>query len=187
MKCFSTLRALGPAIAAIALSANTAASQNTASSSPAAVLTEAPAPASGNALDLSLRADLSKKTLFVLGADSTIEQYPIADGTDNYPTPRGTFLIRKIVWNPKWVPPDSKWARNKTPKDPGAKDNPMKVVKIFFKEPDYYIHGTGETGTLGNPASHGCLRMDPNQVAALARLIMEHGGQPREESWLWRV
>ena len=63
----------------------------------------------------------------------------------------------------------------------------MKVVKIFFKEPVYYIHGTAETGRLGNAASHGCLRMDPEHVAEVARYVMEHGGQPRGESWFWRV
>lgn len=29
--------------------------------------------------------------------------------------------------------------------------------------------------------------MDPNDVAELARLIMEHGGQPREENWFLRL
>ena len=63
----------------------------------------------------------------------------------------------------------------------------MKVVKIFFQEPDYYIHGTGDVESLGSAASHGCLRMDPNEVADLAKLIMEHGGQPRGENWFWRI
>ena len=63
----------------------------------------------------------------------------------------------------------------------------MKVVKIFFQEPDYYIHGTGDVESLGSAASHGCLRMDPTEVAELAKIIMEHGGQPREENWFWRI
>ena len=63
----------------------------------------------------------------------------------------------------------------------------MKVVKIFFKEPDYYIHGTDAIESLGSAASHGCLRMDPEEVAELAKLIMEHGGQPREENWFLRL
>jgi hypothetical protein len=29
--------------------------------------------------------------------------------------------------------------------------------------------------------------MEPAEVAELARLIMEHGGQPREENWFWRI
>lgn len=63
----------------------------------------------------------------------------------------------------------------------------MKVVKIFFQEPDYYIHGTDDVESLGSAASHGCLRMDPTEIAGLAKLIMEHGGQPRGENWFWRI
>jgi lipoprotein-anchoring transpeptidase ErfK/SrfK len=108
-------------------------------------------------------------------------------GKDSKPTPTGNFLIHRIVWNPAWIPPDEKWAKGKKPQPPGAKANPMKLVKIFFKEPDYYIHGTGDVESLGSAASHGCLRMDPDEVADLAKLIMEHGGQPREENWFWRI
>jgi lipoprotein-anchoring transpeptidase ErfK/SrfK len=143
--------------------------------------------ATADAPNLYLVADLSDKRLKMYEADSLLWQYPISDGTSNYPTPRGQYKIRKLVWNPRWVPPDSPWARRYTPKGPGHPANPMKVVKIFFKEPVYYIHGTAETGRLGNAASHGCLRMDPEHVAEVARYVMEHGGQPREESWFWRV
>jgi murein L,D-transpeptidase YcbB/YkuD len=63
----------------------------------------------------------------------------------------------------------------------------MKVAKIFFREPDYYIHGTGQVNSLGDAASHGCLRMDPDEVAELAQFLMNNGGQPREEGWFSRV
>jgi hypothetical protein len=63
----------------------------------------------------------------------------------------------------------------------------MKVVKVFFQEPDYYIHGTDDVNSLGQDASHGCLRMSPEEVADLAKLIMENGGQPRDENWFWRI
>ncbi|HYD54796.1 MAG TPA: L,D-transpeptidase, partial [Gemmatimonadaceae bacterium] len=54
-------------------------------------------------------------------------------------------------------------------------------------EPDYYIHGTGDTGSLGTAASHGCLRMAPGEAAELGQYIMEHGGSPRDESWFRRI
>jgi lipoprotein-anchoring transpeptidase ErfK/SrfK len=137
---------------------------------------------------LYLVADLSAKRLKMFQSDTLLWQYPISDGEGNYPTPVGNYRIRKLVWNPRWTPPPgSAWAKKYTPKGPGEKGNPMKVVKIFFREPDYYIHGTAETGRLGNAASHGCIRMDPEHIAEVARYIMEHGGQPREESWFWRV
>ncbi|HSP33944.1 MAG TPA: L,D-transpeptidase family protein, partial [Thermoanaerobaculia bacterium] len=66
------------------------------------------------------------------------------------------------------------------PNDP---KNPMKVVKIFFKEPDLYLHGTGDEKELGDPASHGCIRMAPADAYALARLLMQNGGVPQNDAW----
>ncbi|HJQ10749.1 MAG TPA: L,D-transpeptidase [Gemmatimonadaceae bacterium] len=137
---------------------------------------------------VSLQADLSKRMIFVKRGGETIKTYQVAVGQERYPTPTGTFSIRKIVWNPSWhPPPGSAWAKGKTPKGPGEPGNPMKVVKMFFKEPDYYIHGTGDVGSLGEAESHGCLRMDPEEVADLAKLVMTEGGEPREENWFWRL
>src|SRR6185503_11678221 len=129
---------------------------------------------------LRLVADLSDSRLKMYESDTLVWQYPISPGTPSYPTPPGQYLIRRLVWNPRWTPPpDAQWAKKYTAKEPGSPANPMKVAKIFFKEPDYYIHGTGETYKLGQPASHGCLRMDPEHVAEVAKFVMEHGGQPR--------
>ena len=140
------------------------------------------------AAPLEMTANIPARTLVVRQGDSILGTFAVAVGKDRYPTPTGTFRINKMIWNPRWTPPpNSEWARGKTAKGPGEPGNPMKAVKIFFKEPDYYIHGTGEVESLGSAASHGCLRMDPEQVAELAKLIMEHGGQPREENWFLRL
>jgi len=137
---------------------------------------------------LELRADLRARILTASQGNSTLRTYSIAIGQAKYPTPPGIYMIRKIVWNPSWKPPPgSDWAKGKTEKGPGDPGNPMKVVKIFFKEPDYYIHGTDDVESLGGAESHGCLRMDPGEVADLAKMVMEHGGQPRGENWFWRV
>ena len=143
------------------------------------VVTEAP---------LVLRASISERMLYVQRGDTTLKTFLVAVGTDEYPTPRGRYAIRKMIWNPSWrPPPGSDWAKGKKATAPGDPKNPMKVVKIFFKEPDYYIHGTAAVESLGSAASHGCIRMDPGEVAELAKLIMEHGGQPREENWFLRL
>jgi lipoprotein-anchoring transpeptidase ErfK/SrfK len=137
---------------------------------------------------LEITANLRSRMLVVRQGSITLKTFAVSVGKDRYPTPTGTFRIRKMIWNPSWrPPPNSDWARGKTAKGPGEPGNPMKVVKIFFKEPTYYIHGTGDVESLGSAASHGCLRMDPEEVAELAKLIMEHGGQPREENWFLRI
>jgi murein L,D-transpeptidase YcbB/YkuD len=136
---------------------------------------------------LHLVADLSDRKLYLKLGDETAETFPVAVGSPKYPTPPGEYRIRHIVWNPAWVPPPKGWAKDKQPQAPGARANPMKVVKIFFREPDYYIHGTGDVESLGNAESHGCLRMDPDDAYRVARYLMEHGGQPRDENWFWRI
>ena len=136
---------------------------------------------------LRLEVDRSENQLRALIGDEELARYAVSVGTDEYPTPEGTFSIRKIVWNPTWVPPDEKWAKGKTAREPGDPKNPMKRVKMFFQQPDYYIHGTGDEDKLGKPASHGCIRMSPEDVTELAKLVMEHGGKPQPEPWYRRV
>jgi lipoprotein-anchoring transpeptidase ErfK/SrfK len=134
-----------------------------------------------------LSADLSERQLTVIAASGALRTFKVAVGTGADPTPTGTFRVRKIVWNPSWIPPDEKWAKGQSAKGPGEAGNPMRVAKIFFREPDYYIHGTPYVNSLGSAASHGCLRMDPNEVAELAQFLMQNGGQAREEGWFSRI
>lgn len=156
------------------------------SASARAIVAEANKPRAPEGV-LTLTASLSERTITVRQADSVVAVYQVAIGADAHPTPTGNFRIKRIVWNPRWVPPDEPWARGKTAKEPGHPANPMKVVKIFFQEPDYYIHGTGDLNSLGTAASHGCLRMDPDQAAEVAKWVMLHGGKPREENWFKRI
>ena len=90
-----------------------------------------------------------------------------------------------MVWNPSWHPPDSEWARDERPAAPGW-GNPMGRVKMHLFD-IYYIHGTPAVESLGEAASKGCLRMDPEEIAGLAKWVMEHGGEPRPPSWFERI
>ena len=133
---------------------------------------------------LTLTASLSARTLTVTRGGETVKVYDIAIGTGKHPTPAGSYAIRRLVWNPRWVPPDQPWARGKKPQAPGHPDNPMRTVKMFFREPAFYIHGTDAVGSLGRAASHGCLRMDPDQAGELGLMIMENGGVSRDWDWV---
>ena len=139
------------------------------------------------AAELRLEVDLSERELLVSLDGEVIDSFAVSVGKQKNPTPVGAFKIRKVIWNPAWKPPDAKWARGKTAKPPGHPENPMKRVKMFFKEPDYYIHGTGDEESLGKAESHGCIRMHPEDVTRLAQLVMEHGGKPMPEPWYRKV
>jgi lipoprotein-anchoring transpeptidase ErfK/SrfK len=150
----------------------------------AAVAAESPAEA---AKAVRIEVSLSARELYVYEGESRIRSYPVAIGKPAHPTPRGEFAIRRVIWNPGWVPPNAPWARGKRAREPGDPENPMGRAKIFFKHPDYYIHGTIDNASIGKAASHGCIRMRNADVVELARLVMEAGGEARPESWFTRV
>ena len=173
-----------PLLALIALGAiNPDTARTTTLSSPAINGVRPDTGMRATASSLNLRASITDKVIYVQLNDSVVVSYPVAVGMDKHPTPRGSFTIRKIVWNPAWIPPDAAWARGKKAKPAGHPKNPMKVVKLYFKEPDYYIHGTGDVESLGGAASHGCLRMAPEDIADLARQLMEAGGAAKSDDW----
>ena len=149
------------------------------------------APAAASAQDageaVRLVVDLSDRELHVMRGEELVRSYSVAVGKPEHPTPQGSFNIRRLVWNPRWVPPASKWARGKQARGPGDPRNPMGRVKIFFKEPDYYIHGTHQEDSLGQAESHGCVRMRNSDVIDLAKTVMDAGGAAREPVWYRQV
>ena len=117
---------------------------------------------------------------------SPTRTYDVTVGTSRHPTPKGSYKIDWIVWNPSWTPPNSEWARGEKPIGPGP-NNPMGRVKMFFRQPAYYVHGTSREDEIGEAASHGCVRMRNEDVIELAQLVMEHGGEVRPPNWFQRV
>jgi lipoprotein-anchoring transpeptidase ErfK/SrfK len=154
---------------------------------PLAMESEAAADPAPRAGAVRLVADLSDRQLYVVQGDNVERTYSVAIGKAEHPTPQGEFRIRRIIWNPRWVPPEAKWARGKQARAPGDPRNPMGRVKMFFKEPDYYVHGTHQEDSLGQAESHGCIRMRNADVIDLAKVVMEHGGESREPGWFRRV
>lgn len=99
--------------------------------------------------------------------------YRVAVGSPDHPTPLGDFWVRRIVWNPWWVPPPFEWAETERVTPPGP-NNPIGRVKIMFGQ-YLFIHGTPAESTLGRAASHGCVRMANADAVELARLLQVAG------------
>ncbi|HEY0015296.1 MAG TPA: L,D-transpeptidase [Longimicrobium sp.] len=133
--------------------------------------------------NMALIVDLSDRRLYVTSGDRVVKTYMVSVGEEAYGTPSGQFRIQRMIWNPGWRPPPSAWARDKKPEAPGSPGNPMGRVKMFFRDPDYYIHGTGLTSSLGNARSHGCIRMRNIDAVELARILMMNGGADRPGEW----
>ena len=133
----------------------------------ALVLTLAWAPAA--AAQLRIDINIPENRLRVLDGDTVVRTYRVSVGKPGHDTPDGEFTIGRAEWNPSWRPPEREWARDARFTPPGP-NNPMGRVKLFFA-PLYYIHGTPDTASIGQPASHGCVRMRNRDVIELARLL----------------
>jgi hypothetical protein len=136
---------------------------------------------------MRLRVGIAERRMYLELNGEVVDTLLVTVGTDRHPTPTGSYSIRRIIWNPSWHPPDSEWARGRSVTPPGDPRNPMGRVKMFFREPDYFVHGTNDERTIGYRGSHGCIRMRNEDVIEIARLAMTHGGEPREPNWFQRV
>lgn len=134
-----------------------------------------------------LVVDLSARKLYGYSNGELVRTYDVAIGTKSHPTPTGSFGISRIIWNPGWNPPDREWARDEIPRKPGDPANPMRGVKLVFKSPYYYIHGTNAPSSIGEAASHGCIRMTESDAESLAQWVQNAGGARRSAEWYREV
>ena len=56
-------------------------------------------------------------------------------------------------------------------------DNAPMPHSIFFMKDGHAIHGSNDVKNLGYPASHGCVRISPENAAALYALVAKNGMQ----------
>jgi hypothetical protein len=54
-------------------------------------------------------------------------------------------------------------------------DNAPMPHAVFFTREGHAIHGTYEVKRLGRPASHGCVRLSPQNAATLYDLVAKTG------------
>lgn len=135
--------------------------------------------------ELELVVNLAARRLDVYENGERTRSYPVAVGSPRYFTPTGSYKVSRAIWNPWWHPPNSAWARNQRPKPPGP-TNPMGRVKLNFANL-LYIHGTSQEHSLGQPASHGCIRMANEDAIELARLVHAYASPGITEEALDRL
>lgn len=94
--------------------------------------------------------------------------YTVAIGTQGFDTPAGLYNIESKAVDPAWNVPDSDWAGDLagTVVPGGVPENPLKARWLGIYA-GAGIHGTDDIGSLGSAASHGCVRMDVNDVIEL--------------------
>lgn len=90
-----------------------------------------------------------------------VERYswPVSTGLADYTTPTGSFTPSRLVkdhYSKEWD------------------DAPM-PHSIFFTDSGHAIHGSQAIRRLGSPASHGCVRLAPENAMVLFSLVMVEG------------
>jgi lipoprotein-anchoring transpeptidase ErfK/SrfK len=98
-----------------------------------------------------------RMTIFLDGVESY--NWPVSTGKAGYSTPSGTFTATSMneIWYSK------EW------------DNAPMPHAIFFMKDGHAIHGSYEVKNLGKLASHGCVRISPQNAATLYVLVAKTG------------
>jgi lipoprotein-anchoring transpeptidase ErfK/SrfK len=136
--------------------------------------------------DMRIEVDVNARQLHVYRGGNRVESHPVAVGSSEWPTQTGSWGIGQVVWNPEWIPPDEAWARDESPKAPGAPDNPLGRAQLVYDAPRT-IHGTNDPSSIGRAVSHGSIRVTNEVATRLARDVMEAAGVTRDEDWYRRV
>jgi len=111
------------------------------------------------------------------GQAATVVTVPIGIGAEDWPTPVGRTVINAKIRDPVWIPPPDIRAEHAElgdilpPVVPSGPNNPMGLFELATGFPGIYIHGTSRPWSVGGIASHGCIRLYPEDVAELFRRV----------------
>jgi hypothetical protein len=106
--------------------------------------------------------DKSAQRLTVEVDGATRYQWPVSTARWGYRTPNGSYRPERL--ERQWYSRKYDWS-------------PM-PHSIFFSG-GYAIHGSYEVSRLGRPASHGCIRLHPNNAATLFDLVQRRTADTR--------
>lgn len=110
------------------------------------------------AANVLINVDKSSQQMSVSVDGAPRYHFAVSTGRPGYGTPNGTFHPQRM--EPTWF---SKEYYN----------SPM-PHSIFFHG-GFAIHGSYEIDRLGGPASHGCIRLHPDNAATLYALVEREG------------
>lgn len=113
------------------------------------------------------------------GEPRVVKTYPISIGKMDWKTPLGITRIIHKRERPTWYPPESvrrEHAREGTPLPravPPGPDNPLGNYAMRLDIPGgaYLIHGTNRPEGVGMQVTHGCIRMFPEDIEELYKLV----------------
>jgi lipoprotein-anchoring transpeptidase ErfK/SrfK len=102
--------------------------------------------------------DLSNQTMQVFVADQLVDTFKVSTGRKGFGTPPGEYQAEWMV---------RMWRSRKY--------NYAPMPWAVFFHGGYAIHGTTEVRRLGRMASHGCVRLHPDNAKKFFALVMKNG------------
>jgi hypothetical protein len=111
------------------------------------------------AASVLIEIDKSAQRMTVTQDGARLYTWPVSTGQRGYDTPSGDykpFRMEKTHFSREWD------------------DAPM-PHSIFFTQRGHAIHGTEHTRSIGRPASHGCVRLEPQNASVLFNLVKKEG------------
>jgi L,D-transpeptidase ErfK/SrfK len=113
------------------------------------------------------------------GEKPVVYTYPVSIGKMDWRTPIGETKIVGKQKNPVWHPPESVRKEHADRGDPlpavvkAGPDNPLGeyAMRLAITPGAYLIHGTNNPLAVGMAVTHGCIRMYPEDIAALFPLV----------------
>lgn len=116
--------------------------------------------ASAFAANLIAKVDISTQTMVVTHNGVVKYKWPVSTGRKGYSTPTGTYSA-------KWL---SRHHRSR-------KYNNAPMPYAVFYHRGYAVHATYDTKRLGRPASHGCVRLAPENAAKFFSMVQQAGNK----------
>lgn len=114
---------------------------------------------------------------------TSVTALPVAVGRSTWRTPLGAFRIVKRETNPSWEVPASILAEARRAGKslpavvPPGPDNPLGRFWLGLSLGDVGIHGTNAPSSIYRVATHGCIRVHPDDIAVLfPRVTLETTG-----------
>lgn len=126
--------------------------------------------------DVNITINIAQR-LLVLTEGERARAYPITVGRRTWPTPVGAFTITSKEADPVWNVPESIQREMEQQGKPvitlmeASPLNPLGRHWIGLSLPGLGIHGTNAPSSIYAFASHGCIRMHPDDVASLFQRV----------------
>ncbi|SCB56323.1 L,D-transpeptidase catalytic domain [Rhizobium aethiopicum] len=114
--------------------------------------------AAAEAATLVAKISIDKQTMTVTKNGFVKYRWKVSTARRGYVTPTGT-------WSAKWLSRDHRSRKY---------DNAPMPYAVFFNG-GYAVHATFDLKRLGRPASHGCVRLHPDNAAQFFSLARQAG------------